>query len=164
MDAKGQLPIEFLMVVGLSILILIPLTMGINNANELNQAMSSARTGALQGAMSDSFAVYPHETFKDYINEHQRLLYSSGVKITGISYVNQGFHTGYQKTKIQLRIHASAPSVTEKTDRNCLGDRINFNARKKIAESFSTQNLTNSLFNPAFSHRYVFTTADVQWE
>ena len=164
MDSKGQLPIEFLLVLGLSVMVLIPLIIGLSDEDELNQAMSAARTGALQGAISDGLAIYPQETFRDYTSEHQRLLHPSGVKIVEINYLNQGFHQGYQKTKIQLRIHASAPSVTDKTDRNCLGDRINFNARKKITESFKTENLTNALYNPAFSSKYVFTTADVAWE
>lgn len=164
MDIRGQLPIEFLMVVGLGVIVLIPLILGVLDASELNQAMSAARTGALQGAISDGLAIYPKETFKDYTMENQRLLNPSGVKIIKINYLNQGFNQSYQKTKIQLKIHASAPSVTDKTDRNCLGDRINFNARKKIVESFKTENLTNSLYNPAFSSRYVFTTADVTWE
>lgn len=164
MDVKGQLPIEFLMILGVSIIFLTPFILGLGNGNELNQAMSAARSGALQGAISDSLAVYPHATFKDYSTEHPRLLYSSEVKITGISYLNQGFHQDYQKTKIQLRIHATSPSITGKTERNCLGDRINFNARKKITQSFKTENLTNALYNPAFSDKYVFTTADVQWD
>lgn len=164
MDSKGQLPIEFLLLVGLSVMVLIPVALGLSKACELNQAMSAARTGALQGAISDGLALYPQESFKNYTSEHPRLLNPSGVKIVKIKYLNQGFHEGYQKTKIQLRIHASAPSITDKTDRNCLGDRINFNARKKITESFKTENLTNSLYNPAFSNRYVFTTTDVTWE
>lgn len=164
MDTKGQLPIEFLLMVGLSVIILIPLTVALSDSVELNQAMSAARTGAIQGAISDGLAIYPTESFQDYTNENQRLLNPSGVKILKITYSNQGFHQGYQKTKIQLKIYASAPQVNNKTDRNCLGDRINFNARKKIAESFNTEDLTNSLYNPAFSERYVFTTADVQWQ
>lgn len=164
MDVKGQLPIEFLMILGASILFLIPFVMCITNANELNQAMGAARIGALQGAISDSLAVYPKETFKNYSIEKTRLLHSSSVKITGVSYLNLGFQQDYQKTKIQLRIHASSSSVIGKTERNCLGDRINYNVRKKIAESFKTENLTNALYNPAFSNKYVFTTADVQWD
>ncbi|EKF84920.1 hypothetical protein [Methanobacterium formicicum] len=164
MDIKGQLPIEFLLMVGLSVIILIPLTVALSDSVELNQAMSAARTGAMQGAISDSLAIYPTESFQDYTRENQRLLNPSGVKILKITYSNQGFHQGYQKTKIQLKIYASAPQVNNKTDRNCLGDRINFNARKKITESFNTEDLTNTLYNPAFSERYVFTTADVQWQ
>lgn len=163
-DINGQLPVEFLIVVGFSVMILFPLSLNLINSNELNQVMSATRVGASQGALSDGLAIYPDDSFKDYKLEHVRLINPSEVKITRVDYVNQGFNPTYQKTKIQLRIHASAPSISDKSDRNCLGDRINFHARKKICETFMTQNLTNSVFNPAFSNRYVFTTSDVRWE
>lgn len=162
-DIHGQLTIEFLMILGFSLIITIPLIMGITGSNELNQAMAASRAGALDGSLSDGLAVYPEDVFKDYEVEHLRLVNPSCVKIIKIDYINQGLSQAYNKTKIQLRIHASAPQVKDKTDRNCLGDRINFYARKKICESFHTENLTNSLFNPAFSNNYVFTTADVRW-
>lgn len=162
-DIHGQLTIEFLMILGFSLIITIPLIISIAGSNELNQAMAASRAGALDGSLSDSLAVYPEDTFKDYEVEHLRLVNPSCVKIIKIDYINQGLSQAYNKTKIQLRIHASAPQVKDKTDRNCLGDRINFYARKKICESFHTENLTNSLFNPAFSNNYVFTTADVRW-
>lgn len=162
-DIHGQLTIEFLMILGFSLIITIPLIMSIAGSNELNQAMAASRAGALDGSLSDGLAVYPEDVFKDYEVEHLRLVNPSCVKIIKIDYINQGLSQAYNKTKIQLRIHASAPQVKDKTDRNCLGDRINFYARKKICESFHTENLTNSLFNPAFSNNYVFTTADVRW-
>ncbi len=162
-DFRGQLTIEFLMILGFSLIITIPLIMSIAGSNELNQAMAASRAGALDGSLSDGLAVYPEDVFKDYELEHLRLVNPSCVKIIKIDYINQGLSQSYNKTKIQLRIHASAPQVKDKTDRNCLGDRINFYARKKICESFHTENLTNSLFNPAFSNNYVFTTADVRW-
>jgi hypothetical protein len=163
-DIQGQLPIEFLLVFGFILMLLIPLVLNLSNVNELNHAMSACRAGALQGALSDGLAVYPDDAYKGYEMEHHRLINPSEVKITKIEYFNQGFNPSYQKTKIQLRIHATASSITNKSDRNCLGDRINFHARKKICESFHTENLTNSIFNPAFSDKYVFTTTDVRWE
>lgn len=163
-DRQGQLPIEFVIVMGITVVLLFPLIMGLMNSNELNQAMSASRAGALQGALYDGLAIYPDDAYRDYIIKHPRLVNPSGVKITKIYYSKEGFNQSYQKTKIQLKIHASAPSVIDESDRNCLGDRINYYARKKICESFHTQNLTNSVFNPAFSDNYVFTTADVCWE
>lgn len=162
-DIHGQLTIEFLLILGFSLIITIPLIISIAGSNELNQAMAASRAGALDGSLSDGLAVYSEDAFKDYEVEHLRLVNPSCVKIIKIDYINQGLSQAYNKTKIQLRIHASAPQVKDKTDRNCLGDRINFYARKKICESFHTENLTNSLFNPAFSNNYVFTTADVRW-
>lgn len=162
-DIHGQLTMEFLILLGFSLIISIPLIISVADSNELNQAMAASRTGALDGSLSDGLAVYSEDAFKDYEVEHLRLVNPSCVKIIKIDYINQGLSQAYNKTKIQLRIHASAPQVKDKTDRNCLGDRINFYARKKICESFHTENLTNSLFNPAFSNNYVFTTADIRW-
>jgi len=163
-DNQAQLPFEFLMVVGFSLIITISLVVGLSDSNELNQAMTASRTGALDGSVSDGLAMYPEDAFNEYKKDHLRLLNPSSVKIIKIDYINQGLSPVYRKTKIQLRIHASSPHLADKSDRNCMGDRINFYARKKICESFHTENLTNSFFNPAFSNNYVFTTADVRWE
>lgn len=160
----GQISLEFMMLVGFSFVLLFPIVFSLYDANELNQAMASVRAGSLDGEIYDSFSIYPDETFKEYYMDHPRLLNPSIVKITKVNYLNQGYNSTYKKTKIQLRIHASSPDIIDKNERNCLGDRINYCARKKICETFQTENLTNSAYNPAFSNRYVFTTADVIWD
>ena len=163
-DIRAQIPFEFMMVVGFSLIITISLVISFADSNELNQAMTASRTGALDGSISDGLAIYPMDAFNEYNMDHVRLLNPASVKILKIDYINQGFSQKYRKTKIQLRIHASSPHCTDKYDRNCMGDRINFYARKKICETFHTENLTNTFFNPAFSNNYVFTTTDVRWE
>ena len=163
MDGKGQISIEFVILVGIILLIILGITTFFGNDVELNQDMAAARSGAIEGANSDSFAVYPEDDVKNYTIEHQRLLSPSSVKIIRIDYNNQGFNDKYNKTKIQLEITASAPNVLTSNDKNALGDRINFYVRKSICESSGTSYQTNSVFNPAFSNKYVFTTADVTW-
>jgi hypothetical protein len=96
------------------------------------------------------------------MQKHPRLLSTSTVKIVNINYKNFGFNATYNKTRIQLRITASCPTVQEH-DKNPLGDRINYYARKRISESFGTSSQTNTAFNPSYSTDYVFTTADVKW-
>lgn len=163
MEIKGQVSIELILIIGFILLIILGIGSFIGTDNELNQAMSAARSGAIEGANADSFAIYPEEAFKNYTVEHKRLLGTNSVKIIKINYVNQGFNEKYNKTKIQFQISASAPSVTDISDRNALGDRVNFYARKSICESFDASDQTNEMFNPAFSNRYVFTTTDVTW-
>ena len=163
MEIKGQISIELILIIGFILLIILLIGSFVGTDNELNQAMSAARSGAIEGANTDSFAIYPEEAFKNYTVEHNRLLSTSSVKIIKINYINQGFKDEYNKTKIQLQISASAPSVTDISDRNALGDRVNFYARKSICESFCTSEQTNEMFNPSFSNRYVFTTTDVTW-
>jgi len=163
MDLKGQISIEFMFLVGFAVTITLLVFSYALDANELNIAMTAARSGALEGTNINSFAVYSEITFKEYEIEKPRLLYTSNIKIVKIDYKNQGFSNVYKKTKIMLIIYASTPMLSSYADKNSLGDRINYNARKSITDSFKTHNLTNALYNPAFSNNYVFTTADVKW-
>jgi len=162
MDQSGQISVEYIMIAGLMLIVSCAVAIFIVNESELTHAMGAARSGASEGLLTDSLAIYSDEAYKDYINEHPRLISPSGVKIVNISYENQGFNKLYNRTKIQLRIYATGPEM-KGSDLNCIGDRINFNARKSICNVFNTQNLTNSFYNPAFSNKYIFTTADVKW-
>ena len=69
----------------------------------------------------------------------------------------------FNRTRIQLKIYASSPNVKTKEEKEAVGDRINYNVRKSITQSFKSENITNKLFNPAFSNKYSFTTANVVW-
>ena len=162
MEIKAQISIELILIIGFILLIILVISSFVGTDNELNQAMSAARSGAIEGANTDSFAIYPEETFKNYTVEHKRLLSTNSIKIIKINYINQGFKEEYNKTKIQLQIIASAPSIKNNEDKKALGDRIRFYTMKSICESFSTYDRTNSVFNPVFSNRYVF-TAGVNW-
>lgn len=159
MDVKGQISAEFVLVIGLVLIIVLGIVSFLGEDNELNQVMSAARSGAIEGANMDSFGIYPNDKFNEYNSAnstHKRVLGQTSVKIIRINYKKND-------TAIQLNITASAPSVTNPTDRNALGDRINFYARQSICESFNTVNQTNSLFNPAYSNNYRITTTDVYW-
>ena len=150
------------MIAGFMLIVSCSVVIFIISDSEFTHAMAAARSGATQGIIADSLAIYPDESFKNYEKEHIRLINPSGVKIVQIKYVNEGYETKYNRTKIQLHIYATATHMNE-TDLNCLGERINYNARRSICEVFNTQNLTNSLYNPAFSYKYIFTTAQVDW-
>jgi hypothetical protein len=163
MDIKGHTSIELILLIGFILLLVLGIASFFGEDIELNQVMSAARSGAIEGANMDSFAIYPEETYNENTKEHLRLLNPSSVKITGINYINKGLNPKYNKTLIQLQITSAAPNVLNSSDKNALGDRVNFYARKSICESFNTVNQTNSVFNPAFSNKYVFTTADVKW-
>lgn len=162
MDFNGQISAEFIMITGFMLLVSCSVALFILDDSELTHAMAAARTGASEGMIADSLAIYSDQAFSDYINDHNRLINPSGVKIVKIDYENEGFYSLYNRTKIQLRIYATGSKINT-SDRNCLGDRINYHARKSICQIFYTEGMTNSFFNPAFSNKYVFTTADVKW-
>ncbi len=107
MDQNGQISAEYIMIAGLMLIVFCSMAIFIVDESELTHAMGAARSGSSEGLITDSLAIYSDEAYKDYVNEHPRLISPSDVKIVNISYENQGFNTAYNRTKIQLRIYAT---------------------------------------------------------
>ena len=163
MDFTGQYALEYILIFSICILVAVSTLSLVYDINELNTIMASARSGVVIGSEMDSLAIYPHETFDNYIIKHPRLKTGSKVTFKGIKYEKEGYDPVYQKDKIKLKIYASAISVYSYDDRQCIGDRINYYVRRSICKSFKTENLTNIYYNPAFSDNYFITTYDVEW-
>lgn len=162
-DNNGQISVELLLLIGITIIIVISLSNIINTENELNKAMISAENGAYEGISINSLAIYPEETFEEYMNKSQeQLTHTKNIKIIKIDKKIQKTDK-YNKTRIQLKVYASSPDINSKEDKESTGDRINYNIRKCISESFNSENLSNALYNPSFTPHYSFTTANVQW-
>jgi hypothetical protein len=163
MDFYGQYVLEYILILGFSILVALSTLALVYDINELNTIMASARSGVLLGSEMDGVAIYPHETFDDYVGKHPRLKTGSKITFIRVIYEKQGYDQVYKKKKIKLKIFASVKSVYNKDDRECIGDRINYYVRRSICKSFKTENLTNIYYNPAFSDNYFITTYDVEW-
>lgn len=164
MDKKGQITVELLLLISFALIAAIILANVIMDGNELNMAMASARNGAFEGISSNGLAIYPKESYDNYSKDpkKQTLLREKNIKILRIEQTVKG-KDNFNRTRIQLRIYASSPNVKTKEERESVGDRINYNVRKSITHSFKTENITNKLFNPAFSNKYSFTTGNVVW-
>ncbi|MBE6512728.1 MAG: hypothetical protein E7Z75_06270 [Methanobrevibacter olleyae] len=90
------------------------------------------------------------------------MLRQKRIKIIKIKQTVNG-KDSFNRTRIQLKIYASSPDVKTKEQKEAVGDRINYNVRKSITNSFKSENITNKLFNPAISNKYSFTTGNVVW-
>ncbi|PKL69139.1 MAG: hypothetical protein CVV28_01795 [Methanobacteriales archaeon HGW-Methanobacteriales-1] len=163
MDNHGNIAIEYMLIVGMAFIISLMVLNFINTEQELDNALGAARSGASEGINMNNFAIYPKETFNTYETEKPTLISPSSIKIVKIEAKNQGYNINYKKTKIQLKVFVSCTKPLNSNEKNSLGDRINFNIRKSISICFKNENLTNSFYNPAFSPKYVFTTADIKW-
>ena len=163
-DKKGQITVELLLLINFALITAILLANAIIDANELNVAMASARDGAFEGISSNGLAIYPKESYDNYSKDtkKQPLLREKSIKIIKINQTIKG-KDNFNRTRIQLKIYASSPDVRTKEQKEAVGDRINYNVRKSITESFKSENITNKLFNPAISNKYSFTTANVVW-
>ena len=163
MDSKAQMSAELLFLFGTLIIIFMISVVFIAGENELNIAMSAARSGTIEGLASSSSGIYPVDTYRDYSNSKTSLLYPYSVEIVNISYTELGRDINYDKKRIQFKVYAKTSQRFKNTELVSIGDRINFNLRKSVAISFNTTQATNKLYNPVFSPHYVYTTANVKW-
>ena len=163
-DEKGQITVELLLLISFALITTIMLANAIMDSNELNIAMASARNGAFEGISSSGLAIYPKESYDNYSKDpkKQSLMREKNINIVKISQTIKG-KDNFNRTRIQLKIYASSPNIKTKEEKESIGDRINKKERKSITKSFKTENITNRLFNPAFSNKYSFTTANVVW-
>lgn len=163
-DEKGQITVELLLLISFALITAILLANVIMDSNELNIAMASARNGAFDGISSSGLAIFPKESYDNYSKDpkKQSLMKTKNIKIVKISQSIKG-KDAFNRTRIQLKVYAFSPTIKTKEEKESVGDRINYNVRKSITNSFKTENITNKLFNPAFSNKYSFTTANVVW-
>lgn len=163
-DNEGQMTVELLLLISFTLITAIILANAIMDSNELNIAMASARNGAFEGASSSGLAIFPKESYDNYSKDlkKQTLMNTKDIKIVKITQSVKGKDT-FNRTRIQVKVYASSPSIKTKEEKESMGDRINYNVRKSITNSFKTENITNKLFNPALSNKYSFTTANVVW-
>ena len=164
LDNKGQITVELILILSFLIIIIISMTSIAGSANELNIAMISAKYGALEGISSNGLAIFPQDTYKNYSlnSEKQGIFNAKNIQIINIKKTEKG-KDAFNKTRIQLKVYASCPTIQTKEERESIGDRINYNMRKSIVKSFKSENISNKLYNPAFSDSYSFTTANVEW-
>lgn len=160
---RGQISGEYILLVGVLVIIVMISIVFIAGQNELNTAMIAARNGAVEGSHASSSGIYPAETFDDYSSSKSNLLHPYSVDIINVSYNNLGLDRNYNKEKIQFKVYAKISNDYTNDELVSVGDRINYNLRKSLAVSFNSTSSTNRLYNPVFSTHYVFTTANVKW-
>lgn len=162
-DNTGQVSAEFLFVFGVLILIVMLSIAFVSDQQELNIAMSAARSGAIEGVGTSSSAIYPEDTFRDYSYDKESLLMPYDVRIVNVSYNDLGYDVNYEKNWIRFEVYAKTSDSFDSNELVSIGDRINYNLRKSLALSFNSTASTNKLYNPVFSNHYVYTTANVKW-
>lgn len=162
-EKSGQISAEYLFITGILILIAMISAVLIYDQQELNTAMSAAKIGVNDGIAVSSSGIYPKQTYNEYSKSKSNLLLPYSIEIVNISYSEIGFDNNYDKKRIQFKVYAKSSKELSKKQLDSIGERINYNLRKSIAISFNSTSATNKLYNPVFSHHYVFTTANVKW-
>lgn len=163
MDDKGQISAELLFLFGILVIVLMISVVFIASENELNIAMTAARSGVIEGVITSSSGIYPVDTYMDYLNSKINVLEPYSIEIINISYSELGDDNNYDKKRIQFKIYAKTSDKFTNKELVSIGDRMNYNLRKAIAISFNSTDATNKLYNPVFSPHYGYTTANVKW-
>jgi len=159
---RGQAAAEYMMLAGISALLAILFAGQIQLQLELMEAHTAARTGASEGALTDTIAVYPGVTFDEYQSSKPELLEPSSVRVVRVELTDDGYSSTYRMRKFRLRAWLSGPPMKPSL-RESISDRVNFCMRRSISRTFGTENLTNTYHNPAFSDHCVFTTSEAVW-
>ena len=162
-ENKGQVSAEYLLLLGVLIVVLMISISFISSQNELAMAMAAARNGVNDGSLYASSAIFPSDTYNEYSKANYELLIPSSVEIINVSYSDMGYDSNFDKQKIQFKVYAHTSKDLDKKELDSIGDRINYNLRKSIALTFESSKATNKLYNPVFSKHYIFTTANVKW-
>ncbi|MBC7100326.1 MAG: hypothetical protein H5T40_01660 [Methanobacteriales archaeon] len=160
---RGQITGDYILILGITILILFLVSSFLGDNLELDIAIAAARDGAIQGANMDELALYPWDAYHEYITGKNILLQPSSVQIIKVKAIKEGYNETYGKYKIRLIVYAHLEREIPEDCKNSLGDRINYYMRRNICLTFNTENMTNDFYNPAFSYNYMFTTSDVKW-
>ncbi len=88
---------RIILLLGFSILLAFSIFPMVYDINELNNIMAAAHSGAILGTEMDSLAIYPRETFENYVEIHPRLKTGSKVIFIGVEYEKGGYDSRIQK-------------------------------------------------------------------
>ena len=104
-DNKGQISVELLLLISIIIIIIIGVSITLTNETELTKAMASARQGATEGASINGLAIYPKESYDEYMDKNlDSMTHTKNIKIIKIDKKVQD-KDALNKTRIQLKIY-----------------------------------------------------------
>ena len=74
MNNKGQIVVEYILLIGVIMIILFTATSTIYQEIEKNKIMNLAQIGAQTGADKNGYAMYYNDTFNNYKENYPRLI------------------------------------------------------------------------------------------
>ncbi len=147
-DAKGQVALEFIIIVGLVTLIVVTAYPVLQKQIELNKALTAARDGAAYGASFRGMSYYTSGTSPANRNPPGVL------KITKVTLIPQGVEEASGKTMYQIRIDVRAPNYLSSYE-NTIEASIRNYARSYVYNAFYGR--YQGGFSPVYTNYYKFT-------
>lgn len=156
MNNKGQISLEYILVVIVVMLISISTINVIMDENEKNIILEAAQIGAKEGSNKNLYAMYYNDTFAEYQQENLNLLTPTDIEILEIKAKQTNDNT------IKLKTTAHTSKILTNEEKSRMSSRINYYIRKSITETFN-QKTNDSFYTIANSNRYNIETEEVKW-
>ncbi|MCD7781147.1 MAG: hypothetical protein LUG89_00380 [Methanosphaera sp.] len=156
MNNKGQIVVEYILLVFVILVVLISITNMILSQTEENTIITAAHTGIQNGVDKNGYAMYYNDTYNKYQESYQALLMPTTIDIVKIDSYIDG-----KNMEIQVTLHTSRSLTSQ--EKYILGSRINYYLRKSITDTFNKTNESNTYYDPAYSNNYIITTRNVRW-
>ena len=155
MNNKGQITLEYILMMGIIIIILIGTIQVINTESEKNTILSAAQMGAQIGVDKNAYAMYYNDTFNNYAANYPKLLFTMDIRVINIT-ITQEHNTIY----LQATLYSNAYLTI--TQKEIISQRVNYYIRKTVSQTFGQKN-TDLFYENAKSNNYNIKTKKVNW-
>ena len=130
MNNKGQITVEYIIIISIILLILTITLTTITDQTEKNIILTSAQVGAQIGIDKNAYAMYYNDTFNNYQENYPKLLNPTEIKIIQINLTESN-------NKIELQVTLHTNTKLNSNEKYIIGSRVNYYVRKTIAETYN---------------------------
>lgn len=155
MNNKGQIVAEYILVIGIIIVILITMSQILIEESEKNTILESAQIGAQIGIDKNAYAMYYNDTFNNYMLNYPKLLYPTEISVINISMMNNN-------SSIILQVSLHSDNYLTNNQKEIVGSRVNYYIRKTISETFNQKN-SDLYYENCQTNNYKIETKKVKW-
>lgn len=155
MNNKGQIVAEYILVIGIIIVILITVSQILIEESEKNTILESAQIGAQIGIDKNAYAMYYNDTFNNYMLNYPKLLYPTEIRVINITMMDNN-------SSIILQVSLHSDNYLTNNQKEIVGSRVNYYIRKTISETFNQKN-SDLYYENCQTNNYKIETKKVKW-
>ncbi len=155
MNNKGQITVEYILIVGIIIILFATISHISIIESEKNTILESAQIGTQIGLDKNAYAMYYNDTFNDYMINYPRLTFPLEIKVINVTLLDNG-----NVQSIQVVLHSNAYLTSNQKE--IISSRINYYIRKTISETFNQEN-NDLYYENCKSNNFKIETKKVKW-
>lgn len=156
LNNKGQITVEYILLIGVLLVVLSLSIQTIYQESEKNTILYSAQMGANEAIDKNAFAIYYNDTFINYQNNYQRLLTPTEIKI-----IDLNMNELNKKLELEITLHSN--TYLSNNEKYIIGSRVNYYIRKSIYHSFHNNTTNDTYYENLITNNYLITTKTAKW-